>query len=171
MMGFVVDHISCKGQEELVAYAFYYDFGDFVLFSEVGDLKRYSIHYDRSGRSKGTAEVVFARQSDALAAVKRYNNLQLDGKPIKIELVGINLVTPPSVPPTTNGILGNPPVEFRRRQVAGRGWDHLGSGGGHGRGRGQGRGLGQRRGHEEKISAEDLDAELEKYHLEAMQIN
>lgn len=41
----------------------------------------------------------------------------------------------------------------------------VGGGGGFGRGRGQGRGRG------EKISAEDLDAELEKYHTEAMQIN
>ncbi|XP_065043464.1 THO complex subunit 4A-like isoform X2 [Musa acuminata AAA Group] len=64
------------------------------LFSEVGDLKRYSINYDRSGRSKGTAEVVFARRVDALAAVKRYNNVLLDGKPMKIEVV---------VPHFTNG--------------------------------------------------------------------
>ncbi|RVW65800.1 hypothetical protein CK203_007334 [Vitis vinifera] len=41
-----------------------------------------------------------------------------------------------------------------------------GSGGrGFGRGRGRGRGRG------EKVSAEDLDADLEKYHSEAMQIN
>ncbi|CAH2074446.1 unnamed protein product, partial [Thlaspi arvense] len=57
------------------------------LFSEVGDLKRYGIHYDRSGRSKGTAEVVFSRRGDALAAVKRYNNVQLDGKLMKIEIL------------------------------------------------------------------------------------
>ncbi|XP_028096962.1 THO complex subunit 4B-like isoform X3 [Camellia sinensis] len=83
-----------------------------VLFSEVGEVKRHSIHYDRSGRSKGTAEVVFTRQSDALTAVERYNNVQLDGKPMKIELVGVNIVTPPA-PPTTNGILGNPSGNFR----------------------------------------------------------
>ncbi|KAM6574905.1 hypothetical protein CsatA_023232 [Cannabis sativa] len=78
------------------------------LFSEVGDLKRYSIHYDRSGRSKGTAEVVFSRRGDAVAAVKRYNNVQLDGKPMKIEIVGTNIGTaagPP--PPATNGSFGN----------------------------------------------------------------
>ena len=42
---------------------------------------------------------------------------------------------------------------------------------GGGRGRGFGRGREQGRGRGEKISAEDLDAELEKYHSEAMQIN
>ncbi|KAL8229024.1 hypothetical protein R6Q57_013924 [Mikania cordata] len=31
-----------------------------VFYAEVGDLKRYSIHYDRSGRSKGTAEIVYS---------------------------------------------------------------------------------------------------------------
>uniref|UniRef100_C6JS84 RRM domain-containing protein n=1 Tax=Sorghum bicolor TaxID=4558 RepID=C6JS84_SORBI len=43
------------------------------LFSDVGHIKRYSINCDRSRRSKGTAEVIFSRRSDALAAVKRYN--------------------------------------------------------------------------------------------------
>ncbi|CAK9181507.1 unnamed protein product [Ilex paraguariensis] len=134
-----------------------------VLFSLVGDLKRYSIHYDRSGRSKGTAEVVFARQSDALDAIKRYNNVQLDGQPMQIELVGLNLVTPAAMPPNTIGILGNPSGEFRSRRVAGGGWDRGGGRRGFGRGRGQGRG------HGEKTSAAVLDADLEKYHLEAMQ--
>ncbi|OWM89312.1 hypothetical protein CDL15_Pgr024057 [Punica granatum] len=79
------------------------------LFAEVGDIKRYSIHYDRSGRSKGTAEVVFSRRIDAVAAVKRYNNVQLDGKPMKIEIVGTNIATPaaPPLPPApVNGAFG-----------------------------------------------------------------
>ncbi|PWA72538.1 ALWAYS EARLY 4 [Artemisia annua] len=58
------------------------------LFSEIGELKRYAIHYDKSGRPNGTAEVMFARISDAFQARKRYNNVQLDGKPMKIEIVG-----------------------------------------------------------------------------------
>jgi THO complex subunit 4 len=45
-----------------------------------------------------TAEVVFSRRSDALAAVKRYNNVELDGKPMKIEIIGTNIEAPP--PPT-----------------------------------------------------------------------
>ncbi|KAF2300400.1 hypothetical protein GH714_012901 [Hevea brasiliensis] len=80
------------------------------LFSEVGDLKRCSIHYDRSGDRRyliqGTADVVFSRRADASAAVKRYNNVQLDGKPMKIEIVGTNIATP-GVPPATNGTFGN----------------------------------------------------------------
>ncbi|KAG5550164.1 hypothetical protein RHGRI_015202 [Rhododendron griersonianum] len=77
------------------------------LFAEVGDIKRYSIHYDRSGRSKGTAEVVFSRRKDAEAAVKRYNNVQLDGKPMKIEIVGTNIATPGILPTPTVGMFGD----------------------------------------------------------------
>ncbi|KAH9611682.1 hypothetical protein KSS87_017400 [Heliosperma pusillum] len=56
------------------------------LFSEIGELKRYAIHFDRSGRPSGSAEVVYAKRSDAYAAHKRYNNVQLDGRPMKIEV-------------------------------------------------------------------------------------
>ncbi|XP_054810960.1 THO complex subunit 4A [Prosopis cineraria] len=137
------------------------------LFSEVGDLKRYAIHYDRSGRSKGTAEVVFSRRVDAVAAVKRYHNVQLDGKPMKIEIVGTNIATPTAAP-AANGAVGNTNGVPRIGQ--GRG-GALGRPRGGGRGRGFQRGRGRGRGRGEKVSAEDLDAELEKYHSEAMQIN
>ncbi|KAJ4978000.1 hypothetical protein NE237_008780 [Protea cynaroides] len=136
------------------------------LFSEVGDLKRYAIFYDRSGRSKGTAEVVFSRRTDALAAVKRYNNVQLDGKPMKIEIVGTEVVTPGAVRPVPNGVFGNPNGVQRSGQGRGGAMGLPRRGGGRGFGRGRGRGRSR-----EQVSAEDLDADLQKYHSEAMQIN
>lgn len=44
--------------------------------------------------TQGSAEVVFARRSDAFQALKRYNNVQLDGKPMKIEIMGVNADIP-----------------------------------------------------------------------------
>ncbi|KAL0926965.1 hypothetical protein M5K25_003225 [Dendrobium thyrsiflorum] len=143
------------------------------LFSEVGDLKRHSVHYDRSGRSKGTAEVVFSKRADALAAVKRYNNVQLDGKPMKIEIVGTNIPAPMVVPPLLNDNFRNfnpiPRSGLGRGVPSGR--SRGGGFGGSSGVRGRGRGRGQGRGRGESVSAADLDADLDKYHSEAMQTN
>jgi THO complex subunit 4 len=106
------------------------------LFAEVGDLKRYSIHYDRSGRSKGTAEVVFSRRKDAEAAVKRYHNVQLDGKPMKIEIVGTNIATPAALPPPTNGMFGDQNGAPRSQGRSGGATGRPRGGGGRGLGRG-----------------------------------
>ena len=40
---------------------------------------------------QGSAEVIFTRRSEALAALKRYNNVRLDGKAMKIEVIGADL--------------------------------------------------------------------------------
>ncbi|KAL1558062.1 THO complex subunit 4A [Salvia divinorum] len=139
------------------------------LFSEVGDLKRNVVHYDRSGRSKGTAEVVFSRRQDAMAAIKRYNNVQLDGKPMKLELVGTNITTPGAGGFPSAGAFGDSNAAPRSGQGRGGGFGRPRGGRGRGFGRGRGQGRGGRGG--EKVSAEDLDADLEKYHADAMQTN
>jgi len=141
------------------------------LFSELGDLKRSSINYDRSGRSKGTAEVVFARRADAVAAVKKYNNVQLDGKPMKIEIVGTNTPTAASALPLTNGGQARNAVKSAPRGgPTGMPQRRPHQRGGSGR---RGGGSGGRRGKERSMpkSAEELDADLEKYHANAMQTN
>ncbi|KAK6925278.1 Proteasome alpha-subunit, N-terminal domain [Dillenia turbinata] len=43
----------------------------------------------------GSAEVVFAK-SDAFAALKKYNNVRLDGKPRKTKIIGANSELPVS---------------------------------------------------------------------------
>lgn len=66
------------------------------LFGELGPLLKHSLNFDARGRSKGTAEVVFRRAQDAQAAVRKYNGVKLDGKPMRIEEIGGGPTTLPS---------------------------------------------------------------------------
>ncbi|KAN0012559.1 hypothetical protein ACTFIU_007866 [Dictyostelium citrinum] len=55
-----------------------------VLFDSMGDIKQIKIHYDNSGRSDGSGYVIFSRHNDAMAALKKFNGAQLDGRTLKI---------------------------------------------------------------------------------------
>nr|AIS71921.1 THO complex subunit 4-like protein [Mangifera indica] len=153
------------------------------LFSEIGELKRYAIHYDKNGRPSGSAEVVYTRRSDAFAALKRYNNVLLDGKLMKIEIVGPNAEVPISARVNVSGVNGRrkrtvvmTPASGRPGPSAAinRGSGQSRRGGlrnnrGGGRGGGRGRGIVQGKKKPVDKSADELDKELDKYHAEAMQ--
>lgn len=117
------------------------------LFQEFGNIKKAAVHYDRSGRSLGTADVLFERKPDAIKALKKYNGVSLDGRPMDIKLTaGIEAVA--QIAPRITGLKnGNTPRRGNNR------------GGGRG-----GRG-GARTPREQKPvrTAADLDAELDTY--------
>uniref|UniRef100_H3D9F5 RRM domain-containing protein n=1 Tax=Tetraodon nigroviridis TaxID=99883 RepID=H3D9F5_TETNG len=116
------------------------------LFAEFGPLKEASIHYDRSGRSKGTADVHFQHKADAIKAMKQYNGVPLDvGQPMKIQQVTSGQETK-SRTSTSGNRLGQP--KFDRDETS---W---GAPGGTFRSRGRGR---------PQLSAEELDAQLDAY--------
>ena len=132
------------------------------LFTEFGDLKSATVHYDRSGRSLGTAEVAFARRGDAMKALKQYNGVPLDGRPMRIEMAGVEAEMEPMRRPMGGGVRKSPGP---RRSPGPRKSPFRGSGGRGGGGRpNRGGGGGRNRGEKKEApSKEDLDAEMDTY--------
>lgn len=131
------------------------------LFSEFGPIRSYSVHYDRSGRSLGTADVTYHTRSDAGRALKTYNNVPLDGKPMIIELVVDEPAFGGGRANNTGG--GGRPNSFRSINGNNNTSRPNNRGTGSGRGRG-GRGGGRRdREPKKTFTAEELDAQLDEY--------
>jgi len=142
------------------------------LFEDVGAVRVARVHYDENGRSLGTAEVVFERRVDAVAAQQKYNSLNLDGRPMDIRLVGA--VDDGAQQQSTRGSYangtgggggGNQRSGFRNNN------QQNGTRGGANRSRGgkqQQNGFGGNT-KKENVTADDLDAELDAYRAESTQ--
>ncbi|CED85176.1 RRM motif-containing protein [Phaffia rhodozyma] len=64
--------------------------------STIGPTRECYLAYDKNGKHKGVATVVFSRKGDAQKAFKTYNNRLVDGRtPMKVELV---FAKPPAAP-------------------------------------------------------------------------
>jgi len=148
------------------------------LFSEFGKLKSAAVHYDRSGRSLGTADVVFFTSADAKKAMKQYNGVPLDGKAMEIQLATgqVEDVAGLLRQRLNGGNPVRPASNSDRRPSFGSSRPRGGGGGGGGAGprrndrapRGGGGGGGGRGGRggkskEPTMTAEELDAQLDAY--------
>ena len=58
-----------------------------AAFSECGEVTSAQVSIDRmTGRSRGFAFVEFANEADAAAAVQRWNEQELDGRPLRVNI-------------------------------------------------------------------------------------
>lgn len=124
------------------------------LFGNIGTLKKAAVHYDKSGRSLGTAEVIYANRSHAIEAIKTYNERALDGRPMSVALVPSKTILAPAK--SRIGIKPNSGIHKKQQQRPNKPTQ---------KGRAppnRGRKPGARK-PKEQVTAEQLDADLEAY--------
>lgn len=136
------------------------------LFSDIGPVRKAVVHYDKSGRSLGTAEVTFLSRDAAVRAIKKYHNLPLDGRPMSITMVpSQNSIRSPArsrigVKPGS-GIYKRPQTKGTRGGAPNKG--HVANNRGNNKPKFQQRG--NKREPKKAITAEQLDADLEAYSM------
>lgn len=142
------------------------------LFGAIGSIHSARLHFDENKRSLGTATVTYKNKADALKAVEKYNDVPLDDKPMRIDLIA----TPVTHPAAQQQVVQQPraryvepepryqraPAQYDApyRGRGGRGTRGRGAGGRGGRGtrgRGGGRGGRGRGSSEPAASAADSD--------------
>ncbi|CAF2317111.1 unnamed protein product [Rotaria sp. Silwood2] len=136
------------------------------LFEDVGAVRAARVHFDESGRSLGTAEVIYERRADAVTAQQKYNTLNLDGRPMDIRLVGsINDGSKPQSNRFSLANVGNNRAQQPRTRNINQQNNVRGNRTRGGRQQQQ-NGTSRKK---EDVTAEDLDAELDAYRAESKQ--
>jgi len=150
------------------------------LFQEMGKTKSVELQTKADGLSRGHAFIVYARKADALKAIEQYNGVPLDGRPLKITLMGGGAMPNAAMsassiavaiggnrqrdvyqrdvyvkPTHATGVFAKPTYATGVRPITGAKGRGKGRGGGGG-GRGGGRGGAPPK-------AEDMDADLDAY--------
>lgn len=83
-----------------------------TLFEKIGPLKRCGINWNDLGESKGTADVQYQYEEDTYKAFQKFDNTNVKGVPIRIELKGGNRIR--KRVDNNNSIQNRGPRAFRR---------------------------------------------------------
>lgn len=132
------------------------------LYGKFGPLKRFGVNFDEDGKSRGTAEVMYSKREHALQAYSEYNNVLLDGKPMRIEYI-TSAEALKTQQPKPQPMIQLMPVTGRGRGGRGRGGEGRGRASRGRGGRGRGKAEREPKQKREPKTAEDLTTELDDY--------
>ncbi|KAF2266996.1 RNA-binding domain-containing protein [Lojkania enalia] len=131
---------------------------DYFVQADIGNPKKILLQYGPTGRSLGSATVIFYKPEQATKATKELDNARIDGRPVRVEvLISAAKAPAPAPKPSLADRISGPkkdkpkPATTEKPKAAG------------GRGRGRGRGRGGRNPRGPRKTMEELDAEMEDY--------
>ncbi|KAK2628006.1 hypothetical protein QTJ16_002652 [Diplocarpon rosae] len=126
----------------------------------IGPVKRVELSYGPRGESRGIANITFLRAESATKAVESCNNIPVDGKPIKVDLV-LDASRAKAIPPPKG--LSDRITQPKTQPKSAAATKTPAAGTTRGKGRGRGAHGGARSARPAKKTAEELDSEMVDY--------